>query len=236
MSSKAVRNRRIWLPPAMLLGIALSAAALQAVPPRSLAAAAPIAALAAPSPASARTVAAVPAAKAAPAQSLMPDPRALAGGARTPVASRGSSLVSFPVLAELSIPRWLHPGEFAWNDENVPAAGETVVVVNLRGRVLSVYKAGYEIGRSSITWGTDEKPTPTGEFRILQKRARHFSRTYNNAPMPHMQRLTNDGVALHGAEMADDVATHGCVGLPHEFAALLFGATKVGDRVLILKG
>jgi lipoprotein-anchoring transpeptidase ErfK/SrfK len=36
--------------------------------------------------------------------------------------------------------------------------------------------------------------------------------------------------------MADDIATHGCVGLPREFAGLLFRATRVGDRVLIMKG
>jgi lipoprotein-anchoring transpeptidase ErfK/SrfK len=150
-----------------------------------------------------------------------------------------TALVDFPIRSELAIPHWLRPGEFAWDDEHVPSAasaGETVVVVNLRGRVLSVYRGGHEIGRSSIVWGADEKPTPTGTFHILEKDANHRSRTYYNAPMPHMLRLTADGVSLHGSEMADDIATHGCVGLPREFAGLLFRATKVGDRVLILKG
>jgi lipoprotein-anchoring transpeptidase ErfK/SrfK len=154
-------------------------------------------------------------------------------------APKPATLVDFPIHSELAIPHWLRPGEFAWDDESVPAAaaaGETVVVVNLRGRVLSIYKGGYEIGRSSIVWGTDEKPTPTGTFKIMEKDAHHRSRTYYNAPMPHMQRLTADGVALHGSEMANDIATHGCVGLPREFAALLFRATSLGDRVLIMKG
>jgi len=227
------RNRRIWIPPAMLLTAALGAALLQAAPARE----APRRVQAAPAVAAAPAASVARPAKAeALAPPAAPSPEALAGGARRPVPPVRTASIDFPIRAELTIPRWLRPGEFAWNDEGVPASGETVVVVNLRGRVLSVYKAGYEIGRSSIVWGADEKPTPIGTFHILEKDADHHSRTYYNAPMPHMQRLTADGVALHGSEMADDIATHGCVGLPKEFAALLFRATRVGDRVVIMKG
>jgi hypothetical protein len=162
-------------------------------------------------------------------------PEALAGGARVATPPGTATLADFPVLAELAIPRWLHSGEFVWNDEGVPG-GPTVVLVNLRARTLSVYRGGYEIGRSSLIYGSSDKPTPIGDFPILAKDARHRSRTYGNAPMPWMLRLTGDGVALHGSQMADDYATHGCVGLPREFAQLLFGAVKVGDRVLIRRG
>jgi len=230
------RNRRIWIPPAMLLTAALGAALLQAAPVREASRAGHLAPAPAAAPAQRRAPEAPSAPKAEAVRAAAPSAEALAGGARTPVAPTKTALVDLPIRAELAIPRWLRPGEFAWNDEGVPGSGETVVVVNLRGRVLSVYKAGYEIGRSSIVWGADEKPTPVGTFKILEKDADHRSRTYNNAPMPFMQRLTMDGVALHGSEMADDIATHGCVGLPREFAALLFGATRVGDRVVILKG
>jgi lipoprotein-anchoring transpeptidase ErfK/SrfK len=205
---------RLWIPPALLLTAALAAAILQAVPSAPVRAASP------------GTAASFQAPRAtAPAQAVA-----------RPAAPTRKTLVDFAIRTELPVSRWLHPGEFAWDDETHPAVGETVVVVNLRGRVLSIYRGGVEIGRSSIVWGSRDKPTPTGTFRILAKKADYRSRTYGNAPMPHMQRLTADGVALHGSEMADDIATHGCVGLPKEFAALLFGATKVGDRVLILKG
>jgi lipoprotein-anchoring transpeptidase ErfK/SrfK len=146
------------------------------------------------------------------------------------------TLSDIVVRRELPINQWLRPGEFAWNDDGVPA-GPTTIVVNLRGRVLSAYRDGIEVGRSSILYGTDGKPTPTGTFTIMEKKARHFSTIYKGAPMPHMMRLTNDGIAIHGSpELADDVATHGCIGLPPEFAALLFGSARVGDRVLIWKG
>jgi lipoprotein-anchoring transpeptidase ErfK/SrfK len=141
----------------------------------------------------------------------------------------------FPVTAELPIGRLLVSGEYAWDDEGVPA-GRANIVVNLRARVLSVYRSGHEIGRSSIVYGADEKPTPIGTFPILAKDAHHVSRTYGNAPMPFTLRLTADGVAIHGSEVANDVVTHGCVGLPREFAALLFAATRVGDKVVIWRG
>ena len=136
-----------------------------------------------------------------------------------------------------SRPPWrLRPGEFAWTDQAVPASGPTVVVVNLRARVVSVYRAGVEIGRSSLIYGADNKPTPIGEFPVLEKDADHVSNLYD-APMPHMLRLTWDGVALHGSPaLRDDLATRGCVGLPREFAALLFDVVSVGDRVIVWDG
>ena len=108
--------------------------------------------------------------------------------------------------------------------------------VNIRARVLSAYRDGVEIGRSSIIYGANDKPTPFGTFPILQKDADHRSTIYDGAPMPHMLRLTGDGISIHGSEIADDYATHGCIGLPKAFAALLFKAAHVGDPVLIWKG
>ena len=150
------------------------------------------------------------------------------------VRAKKALLPGIPVHTELALRQWLRPGEFIWNDDAVPA-GRTDIVVNLRGRVMSVYRAGHEIGRSSIIYGADDKPTPAGTYPILQKKARHVSTIYGT-PMPYMLRLTWDGISIHAAKMADDLGTNGCVGLPHEFAALLFGAAKTGDRVVIWKG
>jgi hypothetical protein len=147
----------------------------------------------------------------------------------------GAFGLDFPLRRELPIREWLRPGQYAWDDTGV-APGPLVVVVNIRGRVLSAYRSGVEIGRSSLIYGADEKPTPNGEFRILEKDVDHKSNLYGNAPMPFAMRLTQDGVFLHASEMADDLATHGCVGLPRDFARLLFRAAKVGDRVVIWSG
>jgi len=183
------------------------------------------------------------------ASTLQPQPKAPPAAAaarpRAPVAPAApptnpregtARLSGIHVVRELAVPRWLHAGEFVWNDEEAPKTGETVIVVNIRARVLSVFRAGHEIGRSSLIYGADEKPTPHGVFPILQKDRDHVSNLYD-APMPHMLRLTNDGVAIHGSpELSDDYATHGCIGLPREFAALLFDVMKVGDRVVVWDG
>jgi hypothetical protein len=162
-----------------------------------------------------------------PAADLIPAPPPSAAPA-PPAAGTGTPAL-FPIH------RWLRPGEFAWDDDGVPA-GRLSVVVDLRARTLSAYRAGIEIGRSFITHGADNKPTPTGTFPILEKDADHHSNLYDNAPMPWMLRLTRDGVAIHGAEIADDAATRGCVGLPAEFAELLFAAAKLGDPVIVVSG
>jgi len=61
----------------------------------------------------------------------------------------------------------------------------------------------------------------------------HRSNRYDNAPMPHMQRLTWSGVALHGGHLPGYPASHGCIRLPPAFARLLFGITRTGTTVIV---
>lgn len=125
-------------------------------------------------------------------------------------------------------------GTYVWDDEGVPP-GPLVVTIDLKAQTLSVFRGGYEIGAAVILYGADDKPTPIGSFPILEKDADHVSNLYD-APMPYMLRLTNDGVAIHGSDVEWGRATHGCIGVPSEFAALLFAQAKVGDRVIITDG
>ncbi len=125
-------------------------------------------------------------------------------------------------------------GDYTWDDAGVPA-GPLIVTVDLAAQTLSVFRDGYEIGATAILYGADDKPTPLGSFPILMKDAHHVSSLYG-APMPYTMRLTNDGVAVHGTEVAWGYATHGCIGVPTAFAKLLFREAKVGDRVIITRG
>ena len=45
------------------------------------------------------------------------------------------------------------------------------------------------------------KATPTGGFTILQRKVDHESSIYKGAKMPHMQRLTWDGIAIHAGRL-----------------------------------
>lgn len=151
---------------------------------------------------------------------------------RPAAAMLGLPARGFPVKTILGVHRILEPGEFLWEPQGAPA-GPLRIVVDLRAQHLYVYRGGVEIGRSFVLYGADNKPTPTGTFPIMQKKVDYHSRTYDS-PMPFMMRLTDDGVAIHASEVIDgESATHGCIGLPREFASLLFKEARLGDRVLI---
>ena len=126
-------------------------------------------------------------------------------------------------------------GEWHWDETGVPD-GPIVITVDLDARVLSVFKGGYEIGATAVLLGTSDKPTPLGVFPIKWKKADHYSSTYDDAPMPFTQNLTDDGVAIHGTKVEKGYASHGCIGVPAGFDKKLFGVTKPGDRVFITKG
>src|SRR5690606_2531849 len=121
----------------------------------------------------------------------------------------------------------LQPGEFLWHPEIAPR-GPIVVVVSLDEQRAYVYRNGLAIGVSTVSSGKPGKDTPTGVFTILQKNRDHRSNLYNNAPMPYMQRLTWDGIALHGGALPGHPASQGCVRLPLGFARLLFAETRNG--------
>lgn len=125
-------------------------------------------------------------------------------------------------------------GYYKWDDEGVPE-GELVVTVDLKAESISVFRAGYEIGAAVITFGDSRKPTPTGVFPISQKSKDHVSNIYGS-PMPYMMRLTNDGVAIHASDVKWGWGTRGCIGVPLEFARLLFEQAKLGDRVIVTNG
>lgn len=126
----------------------------------------------------------------------------------------------------------LAPGDFVWAPERT-GNGQLVVVVSLPEQRAHVYRNGIRIGVSTISSGKPGKETPTGTFEILQKKRSHFSNLYNNAPMPFMQRLTWDGIALHAGKIPGYPASNGCVRLPLAFAEQLFAETERGMLVVI---
>src|ERR1700726_710602 len=126
----------------------------------------------------------------------------------------------------------LKPGDYVWHPEVSPA-GPVVVFVSLPDQVLSVYRNGVRIGRSTVSTGKPGKKTPTGVFTVLQKKVQHESSIYKGAQMPHMQRLTWTGIALHAGNLPGYPASAGCVRLPVDFAAKLYAVTTLGTTVMI---
>jgi hypothetical protein len=107
------------------------------------------------------------------------------------------------------------------------------VVISLPEQMAYVYRNGVRIAVSTCSTGKPGHATPTGVFVVLEKDKHHHSSTYNDAPMPNMNRLTWDGVALHAGNLPGYPASHGCVRLPMAFSEKLWTVTHVGTPVII---
>jgi hypothetical protein len=141
---------------------------------------------------------------------------------------------AYVIKRALTITEPIVHGFWVWDDAGVPD-GPIIITVDTVAQTMSVFRAGYEIGVSVVLYGIGEKPTPNGVFPITEKKKRHFSSLYG-APMPYMQRLTNDGISIHASDVREGFITHGCIGVPKEFAKRLFEETEIGDRVIVTSG
>ncbi|MFC3642570.1 L,D-transpeptidase [Aquibium oceanicum] len=126
----------------------------------------------------------------------------------------------------------LKPGEFTWHPDRQPT-GPVAVVVSIPEQRVHVYRNGVRIAASTCSTGKPGHETPTGVFVVLQKDKHHRSSTYNNAPMPNMNRLTWSGIALHAGNLPGYPASHGCIRLPMAFSEKLFEITHLGTPVII---
>ena len=108
-----------------------------------------------------------------------------------------------------------------------------MAIVSLRNQQITVYDADGWILRAPVSSGQKGRETPAGIFSVIQKEAEHYSNLYDDAYMPHMQRITWSGIALHGGLLPGYPASHGCVRMPFDFAARLFDATRLGMRVIV---
>ncbi len=129
----------------------------------------------------------------------------------------------------------LRNGQFGWDERALVATvgGEVEMVISVPAQMAYIFRRGRMIGATTISTGKKGKATPLGLFEILQKREFHRSNLYSNAPMPFMQRLTWDGIALHGGDLPGYPASHGCIRMPNVFAKRLFALTAMGGRVLV---
>ncbi|MGC1826222.1 MAG: L,D-transpeptidase family protein, partial [Pseudolabrys sp.] len=125
------------------------------------------------------------------------------------------------------------------NEQSVvsrPVGEPIMAIVSLRDQQITVYDDKGWIMRASVSSGQKGRETPAGIFSILQKDAEHYSNMYDDAYMPHMQRLTWSGIALHGGALPGYPASHGCIRMPYDFAERLFDATRLGMRLIVAPG
>src|SRR6184192_996330 len=113
-------------------------------------------------------------------------------------------------------------------------AGEPIMaIVSIKTQHVTFYDADGWILRAPVSTGTTGRETPAGVFALIEKDKDHHSSLYDDAWMPNMQRITWNGVALHGGPLPGYAASHGCVRMPFGFAENLFDKTWIGMRVII---
>ena len=113
-------------------------------------------------------------------------------------------------------------------------AGEPIMaIVSIKSQQVTFYDAEGWILRAPVSTGVSGRETPAGVFAVVEKDKDHHSTMYDDAWMPNMQRITWNGVALHGGPLPGYAASHGCVRMPYGFAENLFDKTWIGMRVII---
>src|SRR5579864_414680 len=113
-------------------------------------------------------------------------------------------------------------------------AGEPIMaIVSIKSQQVTFYDANGWILRAPVSTGVTGRETPAGVFAVIEKDKDHHSTLYDDAWMPNMQRITWNGIALHGGPLPGYAASHGCVRMPFGFAEKLFDKTRIGMRVII---
>jgi hypothetical protein len=163
--------------------------------------------------------------------------------AQSAVTTRGwksRSIVAFAAVAALAV---LTAGATAQQARPAAQPKETVAprdagepimaIVSIKSQQVTFYDADGWTLRAPVSTGTKGRETPAGIFAVVDKEVDHRSNMYDDAWMPHMQRITWNGIALHGGPLPGYAASHGCVRMPFGFAEKLFGKTRIGMRVII---
>lgn len=155
-----------------------------------------------------------------------------------PALARSEAAMIDAAAAELA------PNDYVWTDiatapaapgqpSPVAMAQPVTLVVSLPLQRAYLYRGDVLVAASTVSTGRDGNDTPIGVYPILQKNKDHRSNIYDGAPMPYMQRLTWDGIALHAGNNPGFPDSHGCVRLPTGFAKKLFGVTTLGTTVVV---
>lgn len=125
----------------------------------------------------------------------------------------------------------LKPNTYKW--DSIGASGESRIVVSISDQMAYAYKGDTLVGAASVTTAREGKLTPTGIFPIWLKKTMHYSKAYDNTPMPYTQMIDQYGIALHAGPNPGYAASAGCVRLPKGFAKNIYGITDLGTTVHI---
>ena len=111
----------------------------------------------------------------------------------------------------------------------VPASANVLISVDKSAQQMTVTVDGAHRYTWPVSTGRAGYSTPSGSFRTFRMEEDHFSKEWDDAPMPHSIFFTAEGHAIHGSydvKHLGAAASHGCVRLAPANAAKLFALVK----------
>src|SRR5262245_37742850 len=109
------------------------------------------------------------------------------------------------------------------------AQAKVAITVDKDNQRMTVAVDGVERYRWPVSTGLPSYETPNGSFRTFRMEADHYSKEFDDAPMPHSIFFTKIGHAIHGTDSAGKLgspASHGCVRLSRANAATLYALVQ----------
>jgi hypothetical protein len=109
------------------------------------------------------------------------------------------------------------------------AQANVAITVDKNSQTMTVAVDGVERYHWPVSTGIPSYETPNGSFRTFRMEADHYSKEFDDAPMPHSIFFTKIGHAIHGTESEGKLgmpASHGCVRLSKANAATLYALVQ----------
>ena len=126
--------------------------------------------------------------------------------------------------------------------KKVAARKRLIININKVSQKMTVSLDGSTKYSWPISTGAPGYDTPSGNFRPFRMEEEHFSKEWDDAPMPFSIFFTGEGHAVHGSYHVKSLgrrASHGCVRLHPDNAATLFALvqqTGMSNTAVIVKG
>ena len=109
------------------------------------------------------------------------------------------------------------------------ASAAILIKIDKSTQTMTVSRDGDVLYRWPVSTGRPAFPTPSGNFTAFRMEADHFSKEWDDAPMPHSIFFTQSGIAVHGTYETKRLGlpvSHGCVRLSPAHATTLFDLVK----------
>jgi hypothetical protein len=109
------------------------------------------------------------------------------------------------------------------------AQAKVAITIDKDAQVMTVAVDGVQRYRWPVSTGIPSRETPNGAFRAFRMEEEHYSKEFDDAPMPHSIFFTKIGHAIHGTDSEGRLGTpasHGCVRLSKANATTLYALVE----------